>query len=150
MSAAKKTGDAMAPRQTDPRTIRERLTLTAPAAKTCAPSTLADKLMLVGILDLKSLDAVERLVESRIRRIRQQKSRAKDRWAETVSQLRAAHVCSTPGESAFVELSSKGARKWRCAACLATVTLGTAPSRTTLASETGNTAKRQLARRLGF
>src|SRR5512138_1167172 len=75
MSAAKKTPDAVTSRHSDPRTIRERLTLTAPAAKAIAPRTLADKLMLVGILDLQSLDVVETLVESRIRRIRQNKSR---------------------------------------------------------------------------
>jgi hypothetical protein len=123
MSAAKRKRDAMTSAQTDPRTIRERLTLTAPAAKAAAPNTLADKLMLVGILDLKSLDAVEILVESRIRRIRQDKSRAKVRRAALIMRLRAAHACSKAADPAFVQLPSTGARKWRCDGCLATVTL---------------------------
>jgi len=123
MSAAKKKRDAMTSTLTDPRTIRERLTLTAPAAKLTAPNTLADKLMLVGILDLESLDAVETLVESRIRRIRQDKSRAKVRRAALIVQLRAAHACSKAAEPSFVQLPSTGARKWRCDGCLATVTL---------------------------
>jgi hypothetical protein len=123
MSGAKETQDAMTSRQTDPRTIRERLTLTVPAAKATAPNTLADKLMLVGILDLKSLDAVETLVESRIKKIRQDKSRAKDRRAALIVRLRAAHACSKAAEPGFVQLPSTGARKWRCDGCLATVTL---------------------------
>jgi hypothetical protein len=123
MSAAKETRDARTSRQTDPRTIRERLTLTVPAAKAAAPNTLADKLMLVGILDLKSLDAVETLVESRIKKIRQDKSRAKDRRAALIIRLRASHACSKAAEPAFVQLPSTGAKKWRCDGCLATVTL---------------------------